>query len=124
MDVELPLDFKEFLSLLNDIDIWIAINPSNAERMVAVLHEFGVDASEVTVELFLNEWRIVRMGFPPMRIKVTTSISGVTFEECFAERVRETLDGVAVNIISLRHLKQNKQASGRFKDLNDLEHLP
>lgn len=29
-----------------------------------------------------------------------------------------------VNLISLQHLKINKKASGRYKDLNDLENLP
>jgi len=48
----------------------------------------------------------------------------VSFEECFAQRVIDTIDGVAVNLISLPHLKANKQASGRFRDLNDLENLP
>lgn len=33
------------------------------------------------------------------------------------------IDGVAVNLISLKHLKHNKKASGRLKDLDDLEHL-
>ncbi|MGH2592201.1 MAG: hypothetical protein ACRDGG_01670 [Anaerolineae bacterium] len=48
----------------------------------------------------------------------------MSFEECYAERVSDTFEDVEVNFISLRHLKANKKASGRFKDLNDLEHLP
>ena len=59
-----------------------------------------------------------------MRIEVMTTISGVRFEECFAERVVDSIDGVAVNLISLNHLKINKKASGRHKDLDDLENLP
>jgi hypothetical protein len=148
MEIKLPPDFKEFLKLLNshqveylliggyavsyhgypratnDIDIWIAVHPDNAARMVAVLNEFGFNLAEVSAELFLKVPGIVRMGFPPMRIEVTTSISGVAFEQCYAERVSDTLDGIVVNIIGLAHLKQNKQASGRFKDLSDLENLP
>jgi hypothetical protein len=38
--------------------------------------------------------------------------------------VVDELDGVEVNLISLKHLKINKRASGRHKDLNDLENLP
>ena len=64
------------------------------------------------------------MGYPPVRIEVATGISGVNFDECYAERVTDTLDGVEVNIISLRHLKLNKKASGRHKDLADLDNLP
>lgn len=148
METRLPPDFKEFLSLLNDhsveylliggyavsyhgypratndIDIWIAVHPDNAARMVTVLREFGFNWSDIAPELFLKVPSIVRMGYPPMRIEVTTSISGVAFEQCFAERVIDVIDGVQVNIIGLTHLKQNKRASGRFKDLSDLENLP
>ena len=59
-----------------------------------------------------------------MRIEILTSISGVNFEECYSERIIDTLDGIEVVLITLQHLKKNKHASGRFKDLDDLEHLP
>ena len=59
-----------------------------------------------------------------MRIGTLTSISGIDFEERYAERVIDTLDGIEVVLITLEHLKKNKRASGRFKDLDDLEHLP
>ncbi len=61
---------------------------------------------------------------PPMRIEISTGISGVDFEECHAARRMDVLDGIEVPIISLYHLKVNKRASGRHKDLNDLENLP
>jgi hypothetical protein len=147
MDLQLPKDFKEFLNLLNvenvqylviggyavgyygypratqDIDIWIAMNPVNAERMVIVLRKFGFHVPQLSPDLFLQEG-IVRMGVPPMRIEVITAISGVNFTECYAERVVDVIDDLSVNLISLRHLRINKQASGRHKDLDDLEHLP
>lgn len=148
MDIELPPDFKDFLKLLrvhgvrylliggyavgyhgypratNDLDIWIAVHPDNAERMTAVLREFGFDLPEVKASLFLQDKHIIRMGESPLRVEVTTAISGVAFDECYADRVVDTFDGVEVNLISLHHLKVNKKASGRYKDLNDLEHLP
>lgn len=64
------------------------------------------------------------MGVPPVRIEMLTTISGVSFEECYPERVKDEHDGVGVNLISLRHLKINKKAFSRHKDLDDLEHLP
>lgn len=145
--VHLPPDFKEFLRLLNsrqveylliggyavgyygyprataDMDIWIAIQPENAEKVVKVLQEFGFGVEELTPDLFLKEEQIVRMGMPPVRIEIFTTISGVNFEECYAARQVDVLDGVEVNLISLNHLKVNKKASGRYKDLNDLEYL-
>ena len=148
MDIELPGDFREFLKLLkeqgvkylliggyavgyhgypratNDMDIWIAIHPDNARRMVKALREFGFDLPELIPDLFLQEGKIVRMGNPPMRLEITTSVSGVEFDECYASRVVDVLDGVEVAIIDLRHLKLNKKAAGRLKDLADLENLP
>ena len=67
--------------------------------------------------------QIVRMGIPPVRIELLTSVSGVEFDECYRNRNTVELDGVPVDMISFKHLKQNKRAAGRHKDLNDLEHL-
>lgn len=148
MDVELPSDFKEFLRLLadsevqylviggyavgyhgypratQDLDIWIARTPENAGRMVDVLRRFGFDLPELNTELFLKADTIVRMGVPPIRIEVATTLSGVEFSECFANRVDDDLDGVQVSLMSLPDLKTNKRAAGRHKDLDDLDHLP
>lgn len=74
--------------------------------------------------LFLNDNQIVRMGIEPVRIEVMTSASGVEFEECYRERIETTLDGEPVSLISLKNLRKNKLASGRLKDLSDLEYLP
>jgi len=146
--IKLTPDFKEFLRLLNvnsveylliggyavayygyprataDMDIWIAINPPNARRVSAAIKAFGFDQPDITVDIFLKEEQIVRMGMPPVRIEIITSITGVDFSECYQSKVVDSIDGVAVNIISLEKLKQNKRAAGRHKDLDDLENLP
>jgi predicted nucleotidyltransferase len=146
--VNLSPDFKEFLKLLKDhqveyllvggyavayhgypratadMDIWIAVHPQNAQRLVAALKAFGFDISELSPELFLKEGQIIRMGVPPVRIEIVTSASGVHFEECYTARVVDELDGIEVDLIDLDHLKKNKKAAGRYKDLDDLENLP
>ena len=106
------------------MDVWIAIHPENAQRVVHTLKEFGFDHPELTPELFLQENKIIRMGHPPMRLEISTGISGVEFEDCYASRIIDELDGVEINIIDLPHLKTNKRAAGRLKDLADLENLP
>lgn len=93
-----------------DMDIWIAIQPSNATRVVAALKEFGFDVPELRRELFLQEDQIVRMGVPPVRIKIVTTISGVEFDDCCQERVVDELGGVLANLISRKHLKINKKS--------------
>jgi hypothetical protein len=70
--------------------------------------------------LFLKEEQIIRMGLPPVRIEISTTISGVSFEECYAKRQVDVLDGVEVNLINLAHLKVNKKASGRYKEMKNL----
>jgi len=148
MDPELPEDFKEFLKLLrdhcveylliggyavgchgyaratDDLDIWIGIAPANADRVVKALTDFGFDLPELSADLFLQPDKIVRMGIEPLRIEVMTSISGVEFDECYRGRLETTLNDVPVSLINLRDLKINKKASGRLKDLADLEQLP
>jgi len=64
------------------------------------------------------------MGVPPLRIVLLTNISGSEFADCYAAKKVDIVDGVEVNFISLEHLMINKKASGRSKDLNDLENLP
>jgi len=144
----LPPDFKEFLQLLNDhqveyiliggyavgyhgypratgdMDIWIAMSPDNATNIVTALNEFGFGNTNLTSDLFLEEQKIIRIGNPPLRIELLTSVSGVDFASCYARRITETIDGIPVPIIALEDLKANKQASARRKDLNDLDNLP
>jgi hypothetical protein len=64
------------------------------------------------------------MGVPPIRIEILTSISGVEFESSYAEKEMVQIEEVVVPVISLARLRENKAASGRAKDLADLESLP
>ncbi len=121
--IRLPPDFKDFLQLLNshqveylligdyavgyhgypratgDMDIWIAIHPQNAEKVVTVLREFGFDLPELSVELFLKENQIIRMGVPPVKIDITTTISGVQFDESYAQPIVAILDPAQAHLI-------------------------
>jgi len=145
--IRLPADFRDFLRLLNShrveylliggyavcyhgycrntggIDLWVAVNPDNAAKLVKLIREFGFDVPELSEDLFLNKGRIIRMGVEPTRIEIVTEISGCEFAECYAQRVEAMLDGIPVNIISLPHLIRNKIKAGRLKDLDDVQHL-
>jgi predicted nucleotidyltransferase len=147
MDISLPEDFIEFLKLLNskgveylliggfavnyyghhrataDMDVWIAMSPENAAKVVEALRDFGFNVPGLVPEVFTKENQIIRMGVPPLRIELLTTISGVTFAECYPHRRQIILDGVSVSLIGLDQLKKNKAASGRLKDLDDLQHL-
>ena len=146
--IRLPPDFKEFLKLLNsqrveyllvggyavgyhgyprstgDMDLWLARSDANAARVIQALAAFGFSESSLNPELFTTEHKVVRFGIPPLRIDLLTSVSGVEFQACYAQRITDLIDGIPVSVIGLEELKQNKRAGNRAKDLNDLEHLP
>src|ERR1051325_8697503 len=143
--IQLPQDFREFLRLLNlkkveyliiggyavvyhgyprstgDLDIWISKAPENAYRTREALEEFGFSCP---IDILLKDDQVVRMGIAPFRIEVLTTIDGVKFSDCYSARVIADVNGVEASLISLPYLKENKKASGRSKDVNDLEHLP
>ena len=145
--IHLPQDFKELLQLLNskkieylviggyavalygypratgDMDIWLAVSKDNAKKTVGALKEFGFAMPELKEELFLKKGRNIRMGNPPLRIEFLTSIDGVEFTKCYTNREIVKIDDIKINFISLRDLRRNKKASGRHKDLADLENL-
>jgi len=147
--VNLHPDFKELLESLNsagveylvlggyaviyygyrratdDLDIWIAINPENARKVSQVLRKFGgFPAAKVKPSMFQTKGRVFIFGREPVRIDILTTPSGLDFKEAYERRKIVNWDDVKVPLISFDDLKTNKRASGRAKDLADLENLP
>jgi predicted nucleotidyltransferase len=106
-----------------DMDIWVSSKKENAEKLIKAFKEFGFDVPDLSIDLFTKENQVTRMGVPPLRIEVLTTISGVTFENCFANRKVAIVDDIKINLISLEDLKKNKAAANRYRDLDDLEKL-
>jgi hypothetical protein len=125
-----------------DLDIFVATHPQNAMRLVRVLQAFGdcpdprvlecfqapervirIGQSPFTLERYGADDRMIELGLHPTQVEVLTSISAVTFEECYPARVAGIMDGVPVQVIGLAHFKVNKLASIRTKDADDLAHL-
>jgi hypothetical protein len=115
------VNYYGFSRATADLDIWIAIGPDNAKRITEALRCFGFDQADPA--LFQETRRIVRMGVPPVRLEILTTISGVDFADCYSRRLEAEMDGVTVNFIQLDDLKRNKRASGRLKDQVDLDKL-
>jgi hypothetical protein len=113
-----------YVRTTNDLDIWVKVSAENAAKIDRALRQFGFAEAGLTSDLFLTRHNVVRMGLPPVRIEILTSISGVDFETCYAEKEMIQIEEMAVPVISLARLRENKVASGRMKDLADLENLP
>jgi predicted nucleotidyltransferase len=148
MGMKLHDHFKEFLRLLNDhrveylliggyavgahgypratkdLDVWVSAEPANAARLSSAMQDFGFPPEQVPPRRFENPDAIFRMGFPPVQIEISTSISGVEFQACLSRANHLDMEGLPVAVISLPDLRANKQASGRARDLDDLENLP
>lgn len=140
-------DFEDFIKMLNkhqvdylivggyamafhgkprytgDLDIWIDISEINADKLLAVMNDFGFASLEFKKDDFLNENLINQIGYPPLRIDIITSIDGVLFKDAFSKKLTIDLDGYQANYIGLDELIQNKKTSARKIDLSDVEDL-
>lgn len=145
--MQLDRDFKEFVSLLNarnvrylivggyavaahglprytgDFDTWICLGKENAKKVLGVLDEFGFGGLDITEEDLSREDSVVQLGYPPHRIDLLTSISGVTFEDAWLRRLSVVIEGEVVGFIGREDLITNKRAVGRPQDLADVARL-
>jgi len=143
----LQTDLREFIALLNshrveyllvgghavafhghprftgDIDFLVRATPENVRRILVVLNAFGFGALAIAERDLIEPGRIIQLGYPPNRIDILTSITGVDSDAAWAARVETTIDDQPVHVIGWNELLQNKRASGRPQDLADVEKL-
>lgn len=140
-------DFKEFIQSLNDnearylvvgryavalhgyprytkdMDIWVEMTAENATKITKALEQFGFSSLGLNASDFTVPDQMLQLGYPPGRIDILTTLSGVEFSECYPSRTIVEVDGASVNFIDLENLRKNKKATGRHQDLADLENL-
>ena len=140
-------DWKEFVELLNsneveyvivgavalawhgyprytgDVDILIRQSRQNAERVLAALTQFGFASLGIRADDLLRSEGIIQLGYPPVRIDILTTISGVSFDEVWAGRIQGDFGGIPTQYIGKAELLANKRSTGRGKDIGDAEEL-
>lgn len=140
---QLPEDFKDFIKFLNehkvryllvggwavgiygnpratkDIDFLIAIDDDNIQNLLKALKKFGSPTVEKSV--FQSKGNVFRMGRSPIQIDIINEASGIIFEDCYKRRNVIKSDEIDISIISKEDLIKNKRASGRHRDLADIE---
>lgn len=145
--MEVQPDFKELLVLFNeqkieyvivgayalayhgaprftgDIDLYVRPTKNNATRIIAALSSFGFGSFGLKEDDFQKPEQVVQLGVPPVRIDLITSITGVTWDEANAGKVSGKYGDVDVYYLGRDQYVQNKRATGRKKDLADLEAL-
>lgn len=145
--MEAQQDFKELLALFNahaveyvivgahalafygaprytgDMDVYVRPDKENARRIMAALANFGFGSVGLSEEDFTKPDKVVQLGFPPVRIDLMTSLSGLSWEEAFEHRVVGEYGGTIAHYIGRQQFLANKRACARKKDLADLEAL-
>jgi hypothetical protein len=106
-----------------DLDIWIKPSQENADKMLLVIADFGFESLRLKSEDFIKDNYVTQLGYPPLRIDILNSISGVHFDEAYSKRILSEFDEIEIPFISLQDFIINKKASGRNKDLGDLDLL-
>jgi hypothetical protein len=106
-----------------DLDLFVNATLENSGRVLAALNDFGWSDPALEPDYFAQPGNMYIMGHPPVRIDLITRIDGLDFETVYRDRVVDVVDGLSLGFVSLEHLRTNKLASGRNKDLGDIDAL-
>jgi len=117
------LAYHGFPRYTGDLDVLIRNSPDNAKRLEAALAEFGLAALGLKAADFVDSYREVQLGVAPNRIDLLTSLTRLTFDEAWVNRIETVMDGTRVNLIGRDALIRNKRLTGRAQDKADLEAL-
>ena len=108
---------------IGDLDIWINPTRENAGRVMTALRAFGAPSADLTLDDLTKPETVLQIGVVPCRIDILTGISGVVFDEAWKRRMVLEMEGVEVQVLGRDDFVRNKRASGRPKDLSDLDLL-
>ena len=106
-----------------DLDVWVEATPQNASRVMTALAAFGAPMEPIGERDFAKPGIVYQLGVVPARIDILTELTGLSFEEAWADRTTSRFDQLDVDVIGLRAFIKNKRATGRPKDLADIDTL-
>jgi hypothetical protein len=106
-----------------DLDVWVDATPANAPRVMDALTAFGAPMSEIAPGDFSRSGVVFQIGVPPGRIDILTELTGLTFAEAWPDREAGSFGDLTVDFIGREAFLRNKRATGRAKDLGDVEGL-
>jgi DNA mismatch repair protein MutH len=114
------LAFLGYPRYTGDIDIWINPSLANAKALITAIGDFGINSLSLTVQDILSG-NIIQLGYPPVRIDILTILDGITVDEILASRQHGSFGQLLVFYLGRAAFIKNKRATGRLKDLADLE---
>jgi len=108
-----------------DLDVWVATDRENVQKVWRGLVSFGapVEAMGISQQDFESPGTVVQIGVPPRRIDLMTRLSGLDFDKAWPNRVMHRVGRDDIPFLGREDLMANKRATGRLKDVADLEIL-
>ena len=106
-----------------DLDLWIPPALNDPEVVRNAMKAFGVPVRGMTIADLQNPDMVFQYGVPPLRIDLLMGISGLTAAAAWKRRRKARYGRTPIWVLSRADLIMNKRASGRLKDLGDLETL-
>ena len=106
-----------------DLDVWVDPTPDNAASIMQALELFGAPTGHVNADDFSRPGIVFQMGLPPFRIDVLTDLTGLTFTEAWVDRIQAEFGELTVDVIGRDAFIKNKRATGRPRDLGDIDAL-
>ena len=106
-----------------DLDLWIRPSTDNAQRAWRALVRFGAPLEGLQQTDLSTPGTVVQIGREPRRIDLLTTIDGVGFDEAWGAKKEIQVDGMTIPVIGRDEFLRNKRATGRHKDLADVERL-
>ncbi len=104
-----------------DIDFLIAVDNKNLSKLQSALKMFG--APFVKEQVFKKPGNVFRLGHSPVQIDIINEASGIEFQDAYKRRNSIAIENIEISDISKKDLIINKKASGRSRDLADVEDL-
>jgi hypothetical protein len=104
-----------------DLDVWVEATPENARRVMKALRAFGAPMQDITEADFATPGITYQMGVAPGRIDILTDLTALSFAEAWPDRIRGPFGQIEVDFIGREAFIRNKRATGRTKDLADVE---
>jgi hypothetical protein len=106
-----------------DLDIWVNPTPVNAPRVMRALAAFGAPLDDISEADFARPGVVFQIGVPPGRIDLLTDLTGLTFDEAWPTRASGSFGDLTVDFLGRDAFIRNKRATGRMRDLADIEGL-
>jgi hypothetical protein len=106
-----------------DLDVWVDPTRPNAARIMRALAAFGAPVHDVCEDDFARPGIVFQIGVPPGRIDIVTELTGISFDEAWPGRESGRFGELTVDFLGRDAFIRNKRATGRMKDLGDIEGL-